>query len=58
MAPAIIRESAALAVDGKPPVILLRSNAVHLATTSDVSDVDVERALRLGVAIARTLAPR
>lgn len=57
VAPAVIRESAALAGGSKPPVILITHDAVHLATTSSVSDEDFERAVRLGVGIARALNP-
>lgn len=52
----ISSETAALAEGGKPPVILIRRDAVHLATTSDVSFADVERAVRLGAGIVRALS--
>jgi hypothetical protein len=58
VAPPIISETAALAAGGKPPVILIRRDAVHLATTSDVSVADLERAVRLGAGIVRVLSPR
>jgi len=58
VAPPISSESAALAEGGQPPVILIRRDAVHLATTSDVSVADLERAVRLGAGIVRALSPR
>ena len=58
LAPAIISESATLAAGGTPPVILVKPDAAHLATTSDISFADMEQAVRLGVGIVKTLAPR
>jgi len=58
VAPPIIGESDALAANGKPPVILILHDAVHLASKSEVSAAEVEQAVRLGVSIAKTLAPR
>jgi len=58
VAPAIISESAALAAGSKPPVILIKDEAVHLATTTDITAADLERAVRLGVGIVKALAPR
>jgi hypothetical protein len=56
IAPAIVRESDALAAGGRPPVILIRRDALHLASTSDTGDADLERAVRLGVGISRAVS--
>jgi hypothetical protein len=56
--PAITPHSAALAEGRIPPVILVRPDAVHLATTSEVTDADVERAVRLGVDIVKMMQRR
>jgi len=55
LASAISKHSAALAAGSQPPVILVRQDAVHLATTSDASDADVVRAVNLGVEIVQAL---
>jgi hypothetical protein len=58
IAPPLGQASASLASGGEPPAILIQRDQLHLASRSDPSAADVERAVTLGAAIARALAAR